>query len=184
MFTLPFFAMAESTSYKNYIKKNMVVQSNVEPFSVSVSDNTVICYNGARLLSGEKYNESGMVLYTEEESAFDLKINVPFSGLYNISVEYYPVEGRGQDIRRAFYIDGNIPFIEAQSINFSRIWVDDGDIKQDVLGNDLYTNQIQTPEWTVEYLNDSNMFYNNPFAFYLFLRRNVLCTFLLEHNGD
>lgn len=167
MFTLPFFAMAESTSYKNYIKKNMVVQSNVEPFSVSVSDNTVICYNGARLLSGEKYNESGTVLYTEEESAFDLKIKIPFSGLYNISVEYYPVEGRGQDIRRAFYIDGNIPFIEAQSINFSRIWVDDGDIKQDVLGNDLYTNQIQAPEWTVEYLNDSNMFYNNPFAFYL-----------------
>ena len=59
---------------KNYIKKNMVVQSNVEPFSVSVSDNTVICYNGARLLSGEKYNESGTVLYTEEESAFDIGV--------------------------------------------------------------------------------------------------------------
>ena len=167
LFAIPFFAAAEDISYKKYADKNKDAKTEVEDFSVSVSSDNIACYEGTQFVSGEKYGESGNVLFTDESSSFDVKINVQTGGLYNISVEYYPIEGRGQNIRRALYIDGKMPFAEAASFDFSRIWVDEDEIKQDALGNDLYTNQVQSPEWITEYLNDSNMFYNDPFSFYL-----------------
>lgn len=157
---------AKDTSYKSYLESNKKASYNVEDFSVPVDGAEISLRDGAKLVSGEQYGKKSAVLYTDEGSMTEWKINVPVSGFYNISLEYYPVEGRGQDIRRNLLIDGTLPFSEASSFSFSRIWTDETEITQDSLGNDLYPNQVQIPQWQTEYFDDSNGYYDEPFVFY------------------
>ena len=177
---IPLTVSAENTSYEKYIKKNKEITKDVTGFSVSATEDNVALSEGAIFVSGEEYGRSGVVLYTQEQSEINWKINVPSTGLYNISLEYFPVEGRGQSIRRALLIDGILPFEEAASFNFSRVWTDENEIKQDTLGNDLYTNQVQKPEWRTEYFDDSNAFYNEPFLFNLSVGEHTLTIRALE----
>ena len=177
---IPLTVSAENTSYEKYIKKNKEITKDVTGFSVSATEDNVALSEGAIFVSGEEYGRSGVVLYTQEQSEINWKINVPSTGLYNISLEYFPVEGRGQSIRRVLLIDGVLPFEEAASFNFSRVWTDENEIKQDTLGNDLYTNQVQKPEWRTEYFDDSNAFYNEPFLFNLSAGEHTLTISALE----
>lgn len=178
--SVPLSVSAENTSYEKYIKKNMDASKNVTDFSVLATTDNVALSEGALFVAGEEYGKTDLVLFTDEQSEINWKINVPTGGLYNISLEYYPVEGRGQSIRRGLLIDGVTPFDEATSFNFSRVWADENEIKQDALGNDLYANQVQIPEWRTEYLDDSNAFYNEPFLFCLSAGEHTLTFKALE----
>ncbi|MBQ9806326.1 MAG: extracellular solute-binding protein [Clostridia bacterium] len=43
-------------------------------------------------------------------------------GLYNIQIEYYPIEGKSAAIEREFYLNGKAPFAEARSLKLAKIW--------------------------------------------------------------
>ena len=53
---------------------------------------------------------SGKSLLTKENSLVEYEITVPETGLYNLSVLYYSVEGKNSDIERSIFIDGTLPF--------------------------------------------------------------------------
>lgn len=177
---IPLSVSAEAASYEEYLDINKDVTKEVTAFSVAANAESIVLAEGASFVSGNGYGKNDYVLYTQEQSEIDWKITVPTSGLYTVSLEYYPVEGRGQNIRRALFIDGALPFEEASSFSFSRVWADEGEIKQDNLGNDLYNNQVQIPEWRTEYLDDSNSFYNEPFLFNLSAGEHIFTFKALE----
>ena len=43
---------------------------------------------------------------TSEDSLIEFEVDIPETGLYNMSLEYYPTEGKNSDIERAIFIDG------------------------------------------------------------------------------
>ena len=55
---------------------------------------------------------AGDSVLTSEDSLIEFEVTVPESGLYNVSVVYYPVEGKNSDIERSFFVDGELPFAE------------------------------------------------------------------------
>ncbi|MDE6129658.1 MAG: hypothetical protein K2G16_10785, partial [Lachnospiraceae bacterium] len=55
---------------------------------------------------------AGDSVLTGEDSLIEFEVDVPESGLYNLSVVYYPVEGKNSDIERSVFIDGKLPFEE------------------------------------------------------------------------
>ncbi|MFD0714575.1 extracellular solute-binding protein [Paenibacillus sp. GCM10027626] len=109
----------------------------------------------------------GESLLTAESGLIEWEINVPTSGLYNIELLYYPVEGKGNSIERLVSIDGKVPYYEAQYINLSRIWKDEGEIEQDRKGNDVRPKQVEAPKWRKAVLHDLLGYYNDPLLFYL-----------------
>lgn len=167
--------------YKQYSKDNTAnsASGDVNDFSVIIAD-SIISLEGAQIVAGTNYNKEGSVICTEEESKVDILVKVEKTGLYNILLDYYTVKGRGQDIRFALYIDGELPFEEAASFDFSRVWTDEKEIEQDSLGNDLYVNQIQVEEWRSEYFNDSKGYKVDPFAFYLTEGEHIISLVGLE----
>lgn len=158
---------ALDTSYDLYIKNNKKASTDVVGFDFGAHDaSAILDMKDCLVQNGSEYKTDGLVLYTSEGSSVTWKVNIQKSGLYNIAIDYYPVEGRGQDIRREMFIDGVSPFSEAQLLNFSRVWVDEKEIEQDFVGNDLYPAQVQAPRWCFEYFDDDNGYYNEPYLFY------------------
>lgn len=50
------------------------------------------------------------------------KYGITDAALYNIELDYYPVEGKSVSIEREFYINGEAPFAEARSLTLAKIW--------------------------------------------------------------
>ena len=110
----------------------------------------------------------GISIETEEVGLIEWEVYVQESGLYNISVTYFPLLGRSSDIQRAIFINGELPFFEANPIEFRRIWVDALPyIQQDAQGNDQRPAQIEAPKWIESIIMDPIGTYNEPFSFYL-----------------
>ena len=54
----------------------------------------------------------GDSLLTTEESLVEYDVTIEESGFYDISLVYYPIEGKNTEIQRAFFIDGELPYGE------------------------------------------------------------------------
>lgn len=110
----------------------------------------------------------GEALYTDETDTAAFEFEVAESGLYHLLFEYYPAEGNGGSIERTVAIDGAVPFQEAENLSFSRIWANaSGEIKEDIQGNQILIEQVETPRWTAQYAIDPSGIATEPLAFYL-----------------
>ena len=116
----------------------------------------------------------GRSLVTGDSGYIEWEVDVPESGMYNIEVLYYPIEGKGNTIERMIYIDGEIPFHEARYVNLSRIWKDETEIERDSEGNDIRPKQAEAPRWRTVLLHDSLGYYNEPLRFYLEAGRRTI----------
>ncbi|MBO7633464.1 MAG: hypothetical protein J6S72_03670, partial [Lachnospiraceae bacterium] len=61
---------------------------------------------------GAGEHNSGSSILTTEDSLVEFEVNIPETGMYNMSLEYFPTAGKNSDIERAIFIDGELPFKE------------------------------------------------------------------------
>lgn len=125
----------------------------------------------------EAYNEylgKKEVIVSLEDGFVEWEVDIPEAGLYNISLDYYPLEGRGIDIERALYINGEIPFSGADTLTFSRIWTDAGEVKMDNRGNEIRPTQKEAPRWESTYLKDYMGYHIEPYSFYFNKGKNTI----------
>lgn len=117
----------------------------------------------------------GQAVLTSEEGYAEWTFTVPETGLYNISLKYYPYEGKGGDINRSLMIDGKAPFEEAQYLTFHRVWKEVyGEKRTDSDGNDIRPAEEEVREWTESLLEDSTGYAGEPLEFYLTEGRHVI----------
>ncbi|MFB9326442.1 extracellular solute-binding protein [Paenibacillus aurantiacus] len=109
----------------------------------------------------------GGVLETGESGTVTWAVDVPEDGLYQMSVRYRAMTGKGSDMTREIWIDGKPPFAEAKNIVFQRVWKNDGETVRDEKGNDMYTPQAEALLWQEAVAQSSDGRYSEPFRFYL-----------------
>lgn len=122
----------------------------------------------------------GNSIYTSEDSLVEFDITVEEEGFYNLSVVYFPIEGKNSDIERSIFVDGVLPYDEMATIKFPRIWKFDAESKQDEntgaltyiwekdnQGNDIRPSMLEAPEWITSYVYDSNGYLTSPLSVYL-----------------
>jgi ABC-type glycerol-3-phosphate transport system substrate-binding protein len=100
--------------------------------------------------------------------------DVPASGLYNLGLEYYPLEGKRTSIQRSLQIDGAYPFIEARRLSFDRTWKDAHPPVRDNQGNDIRPSQQEAPRWQFQIFEDALGMYRDPYLFYLEAGRHTV----------
>lgn len=123
---------------------------------------------------------AGESVLTGEDSLIEFEVTVPETGLYNMSVVYYPVEGKNSDIQRSVFIDGELPYAELALLSFPRVWtnyVEDSYINEhgvtimnwskDNQGNDVKPKTMEAPEWQSRYLYDSDGYVTEALSIYL-----------------
>ncbi|MDR1640692.1 MAG: extracellular solute-binding protein [Clostridiales bacterium] len=109
--------------------------------------------HGVRLLSDEKMDT--------------WEISIEKAGVYCIEVKYSPELGKGKEIEKALYIDGETPFFEAKSLVFQRAFSDAGPIYENSKRNDVQPGQAEIGGERIQVLQDYQGYYSEPFRFFL-----------------
>jgi len=105
-------------------------------------------------------------LLTETGSSVTWTVNVPEEGFYHLRLEYKLPESRGVAAERTVLINGEIPFENARSITFSRIWTDGGSVRKDNQGNEIRPVQVETFDWQTSFCRDDMGFIVDPYEFW------------------
>jgi ABC-type glycerol-3-phosphate transport system substrate-binding protein len=121
----------------------------------------------------------GASVLTGEDSLVEFTFTVAESGLYNISVVYFNVEGRSSDIERTVFINGDLPYKELNQVKFTRVWHSEvsetrvnanGIVEKiwakDNQGNDTKPNSVELREWQNRFLYDHNGYITKPLQVY------------------
>ncbi len=121
---------------------------------------------------GIELREEGV--YTANGSSAVFTVNVPESGFYNIALTYLTVEARGVDLEREILINGLLPFDGADTMTFSRLWHDGGEVRQDSQGNDIRPSQTEVFDWQTAYCRDAMGYITEPYRFYFEAGENTI----------
>ena len=124
--------------------------------------------------SGAVYQEGQQALLTEEGSMVTWTFDLPRGGLYRLKAEYLTTPARGVDIQRALYINGQIPFLGAETLLFPRMWTDSGEARKDNQGNQIRPAQKEVFGWQTAFFKDSLGYEPLPYSFYLPKGTNTL----------
>lgn len=123
-------------------------------------------YDEATDVSVYSDSEKGDVLYTGDTSTVTYKVNVPEAGFYYINMDYLTTESRGVGAERTILINGELPFDDAQTVIFSRLWMNAGESTFDNQGNEIRPRQIEKYEWQNKYFRDAMGYEVDPYMFY------------------
>ncbi len=170
-------------AYADYLEANEDAQRpNV---TITVDADTFVRYEDAgvaaqpQILADYEGMEGNSVL-TGEESLVEWVIEVDEAGLYDLSLLYYPCEGKNSAMQRAFFVDGQLPYNELALVEFNRVWIngtfesytDENGVTlrqwdKDNQGNDLKPSPVEKPEWCTRGLHDSNGYISEELSIYL-----------------
>lgn len=145
----------DSISYDEYIKQ---FDTNMKPDTEYVIDAAdFVRIEGMSIGFYKDYKGiSGTSILTDEKGLIEYEVNIQDEGFYDMSLLYYPVEGKSAAIQRGIFIDGQLPYKEFSTLEFQRVWVNETDTWEvDNQGNDLKPKQIEAPQWISSYLYDS-----------------------------
>ncbi len=114
----------------------------------------------------ENYEGVEKALFTDTHSVVTWTVNIPEEGFYNLYMEYLAAESRGVAAERKVLINDELPFDDATSIEFTRIWTDKGPVKIDNQGNEIRPTQVEIFDWQNSYFVDDMGYVNEPYLFY------------------
>ncbi|MGI6360571.1 MAG: hypothetical protein ACOX02_06010 [Acholeplasmatales bacterium] len=106
-------------------------------------------------------------VYIPETGDITFEVNVDRAGLYNISVFYYTILGRGASINKGLKINGAYQFLESERINFNRFWEDEFKVSERRIKgvDDLRPSQGEKHLWASGLIEDNMGYYDIPYYF-------------------
>ncbi len=122
----------------------------------------------------QEYEGKNNVALTPAEGSITWEVDVPEAGLYQIELEYYPMEGKNNAIEREIRINGELPFDGAQYLEFSRNWEDAEAVSRDARGNDIRPMQVEAPLWMSAWCEDSSGYVRDAYSFYFDKGKNTV----------
>ncbi len=156
-----------ASDYEAYIEKYETQSTASNAVKLAAAD-----YLPESSVSGAFRNDfegqSGPSLENSAEDTLTFGVSIEVSALYTLTVRYYPLDGDGSTIRRNVYIDGVLPYKEAEGLTFERIWDNESDEPvYDAIGNQIMPFQSEAPQWTEKTLCDDSGLLGNELYFYL-----------------
>lgn len=118
--------------------------------------------------------EANVLKWTGEQGWVEWKFNVAQEGYYSLGMDYYPLPAKGLSIEFGVTIDGESPYIDARTVQFSRLWKDATDIRRNDLDNELKPRQMEAPRWLSRTFTETQGFFNKALPFYLTPGEHVL----------
>lgn len=186
---ISFYSVDESIlSYKNYVGQYDAAYPTAE---VTADAASLVRYEeDGTQKEPEIYTDymgaQGDSIYTSEDSLAEFEVEVAEDGFYNLSLEYYPVEGKNSDIERSIFVDGELPYKELALISFQRIWRYDMERgtdengsasyewERDNQGNQSRPSMVEEPQWQTELVYDSDGYITAPLSFYLTKGKHII----------
>lgn len=113
---------------------------------------------------GVTAQKDGLLMQSGSSATF--AVTVPETGFYNIRLTYRTEAARGVDLERELRINGEVPFDGADTLTFTRLWHDGGEVRQDSQGNDIRPTQVEAFGEQTACCRDSMGYITEPYRFY------------------
>lgn len=154
--------IGRSDTYERYLESHADVPPGEAAFQLDLD-----AFQGDGLMQDEG-------LYTTENGTITFPFSVEQDGMYFIQLDYLTVESRGVDMERALYINESLPFSGAGTLQFNRIWTDDGEVRKDNQGNDIRPSQTEYFASQKAFCKDSMGYTPSPYQFFIPAGNNTL----------
>ena len=154
-------------TYDVYLKAHEGVAAGTETVVVDVA-----AFEGDGVLQQDE--NGNPQVYTADGEYTSWTVNVPEEGMYAVQVEYLTVASRGVDVERELYINDVLPFAGADTLRFSRLWVDGGEVRKDNQGNEIRPSQVEKYEYQTAFCKDDMGYESEPYKFYFAKGENKL----------
>lgn len=154
-------------TYDIYLRKHEGVAPGAEAIKVDVA-----AFEGDGTLQQDP--SGNPEVYTADGAYTSWKVDVPADGMYTVQVEYLTVASRGVDIERELHINDELPFAGADTLRFSRLWVDGGEVRKDNQGNEIRPSQMEKFEYQTAFCRDDMGYETDPYQFYFAKGENKL----------
>ena len=161
----------DTVDYESYLAQH--AQSGCPAQEIVIPADSFLTADEGFEACGE-YEGRQHVVLTPDNGSVTYRVEVPQEGMYQIELEYYPTQGKGNTIERQLLINGEIPFDGAQYLEFSRTWTNAGKIGRDARGNDIRPAQTEAPCWSRALCTDSNGYVADGYLFYFQKGENTL----------
>lgn len=156
-----------ANSYSGYLINQPDKYANTD---IAVENSQITALNGGELKaytdSENKSIEDAAFVYAEK-GTLSYKFMVNKAGLYNIALEYCPMNQNGTAISLSLALDFALPFEECNNISLPRFWKNADKIRKDSAGNEFSPRQIEAGKLSAVRLSDSTGVYDTPYCFYL-----------------
>lgn len=155
----------KENSYAEYLNNHKEAETAESEIKISGDQFSDFDGNVEKL---NEYDGRYNVALTSEDGYIEYTVNIPKSAFYQIGVKYLTYNGNGLTVKRTLYIDGELPFEEAEYLEFERMFVDiKSEPAADIYGNDIKPKQQEKYEWQEKNLCDASGYYDEPLKFYL-----------------
>jgi len=153
-------------SYQNYINQYKDAAKPAETIRIEGEAFSAAEGCECEAVAGQE-GVAGGALSTGDRGSVTWTFDVKAEGLYQLKLRYFTAEGKSAAIERKLEIDGKLPFDEASSITFDRVWRNETEeFEEDNRGNKLRPSQVEVPSWLEEPFKDPQGLYADPFQFY------------------
>ena len=160
----------KTNTYYDYLQKHLNAASPDQEIPVDISAFQVVDPEHLKEPSGTAAYENkegsakGIDIQAKGEK-ITFTVDIVESGMYSVELDYFPLAVSASQYLFGFYIDGELPFTEANSCKLSRVFKNE-DIRSDERGDDLRPMASQTPVWRKQFLFDQTGVYGT-LKFYL-----------------
>lgn len=155
----------EQDGYFAYLEQ--VEASNYSGEDVTAEGVAYARQEGAQLSAGDYLGRPNVLLWTGGAGFVEWTVEAPSAGYYQIGLLYCALPDSETDIECAVTVNGVVPFEEAESLLFPRMWKNEGSAFVDAVGNESSPQQIQEECWQEQYARDKEGLSVTPFRFYL-----------------
>lgn len=163
----------ETPSYYDYLAEHGGAARPKESLTINASE--YISDENANVKVSEYEGKSNVVLWDSQEGRLTWEMEVKETGLYNLALVYCPIRMKGNDIQVGLSIDGKLPYTNADTLSFPRLFRDEvdagketnGRFEIDSQGNEVRPTAVEIFDWQTYEAIDSKGAYNGPLQFYL-----------------
>ncbi len=133
--------------------------------SVKIDASGFVAAEGSNAKLDSYCGKDNVLIIDSESGPISFTANCEIEALYNIALNYAAVDNNEAKIELSCKINGKEPFTEADSMFIPRVWVNEGKVTVDALGNEASPSQVQKPQWVSEKLIDPDELYLEPLKF-------------------
>lgn len=150
-------------SYSEYMSANDGFSPARQEIVIDAVDYSAV--TGATVEALDSFEgKTGVLKWTNEEGTVTYKVDVPADGLYTVKFVYYALPSRNNPISLGLKVDGEYLFAGMNEFELPRVFVDNGEVRVDGLGNELSPEQKETYMFQENYFIDPTGLEVEPYA--------------------
>lgn len=162
--------------YSTYLEKYQDISTEVENVYADIA--SASADEEASIEIVDEFNGKNSVLkWNNGDGSITFTFYVAKEGLYNIAVDYYMLKADTKAVDLSVLVDGTEPFDGVSNISLPRIFIDDGDVRTDGMGNEFAPEQKEVFDWQEKRLTDADGLNAKAYLFALTVGKHTITVY-------